>query len=399
MSAAIIYCSYTGMLEPLGQSQVLAYMERLCPEREVHLISFEKPALMGDEALCNAMAARIRNAGIHWYPLKYHKKFSLLATAWDVFAGLRTAASIADRRRVSAFHARSYVPAVIGSLLRRWRGVPLLFDTRGFWVDERADAGLWRPGGWLYRSMKRLELGLLRSSDHIVVLTRRARDVLLGMEALQDSPPPVTVIPTCVDLERFRLPPTAPPASPLTIGYLGSVGTWYRFDEVARAFAQLKRQRGDARFLVINRGQHPLIQCSLQGAGVPEDCVELLGVPWAEVPAYLHRMHAAVFFVAPAFSKQASAPTRLAELLASGVPCLSNHGVGDMGELLESESVGVAVSGFSPTELDSGTRELLRLVGDAAVARRCRAAAERHFSLQDGVDSYRAIYASLEARA
>ena len=36
------------MLEPLGQSQVLAYLERLAPDRRIHLISFEKPADWAD---------------------------------------------------------------------------------------------------------------------------------------------------------------------------------------------------------------------------------------------------------------------------------------------------------------------------------------------------------------
>ena len=43
MSAGVLYISYDGMLEPLGQSQVvLAYLEKLPPGRRIHLISFEK---------------------------------------------------------------------------------------------------------------------------------------------------------------------------------------------------------------------------------------------------------------------------------------------------------------------------------------------------------------------
>ena len=41
---AILYVSYDGMLEPLGQSQVLAYLERLADGYEVNLLSFEKPS-------------------------------------------------------------------------------------------------------------------------------------------------------------------------------------------------------------------------------------------------------------------------------------------------------------------------------------------------------------------
>jgi hypothetical protein len=42
MMAGVLYISYDGMLEPLGQSQVLSYLRHLAVDREIHLISFEK---------------------------------------------------------------------------------------------------------------------------------------------------------------------------------------------------------------------------------------------------------------------------------------------------------------------------------------------------------------------
>jgi hypothetical protein len=38
----ILYIFYGGVLEQLGQSQVLAYLKRLTMGRNIHLISFEK---------------------------------------------------------------------------------------------------------------------------------------------------------------------------------------------------------------------------------------------------------------------------------------------------------------------------------------------------------------------
>ena len=43
MKPRVLYISYDGMLEPLGQSQVLAYQERLAANASLHLLSFEKP--------------------------------------------------------------------------------------------------------------------------------------------------------------------------------------------------------------------------------------------------------------------------------------------------------------------------------------------------------------------
>jgi hypothetical protein len=38
----IVSISYEDMLEPLGQSEVLANLERLATGRQIHLLSFEK---------------------------------------------------------------------------------------------------------------------------------------------------------------------------------------------------------------------------------------------------------------------------------------------------------------------------------------------------------------------
>ena len=64
----VLYISYDGMLEPLGQSQVLAYQERLAANASLHLLSFEKPEDWENEILRAGVAQRIKAAGIHWHP-------------------------------------------------------------------------------------------------------------------------------------------------------------------------------------------------------------------------------------------------------------------------------------------------------------------------------------------
>lgn len=42
MKSAVLCASYDGMLEPLGQSQVVAYLVKLADAYQFHLLSFEK---------------------------------------------------------------------------------------------------------------------------------------------------------------------------------------------------------------------------------------------------------------------------------------------------------------------------------------------------------------------
>src|SRR5215213_4458450 len=101
------------MLEPLGQSQVLAYLERLAPDRRLHLISYEKPADWADGERRRRMAERIAAAGIRWHPLRYHKSPTAPATAYDVAAGTARAIALTLRHRLTIVHSRSYVAALI----------------------------------------------------------------------------------------------------------------------------------------------------------------------------------------------------------------------------------------------------------------------------------------------
>ncbi|MCR6702438.1 MAG: hypothetical protein NVV68_15365 [Dokdonella sp.] len=108
------------------------------------------------------------------------------------------------------------------------------------------------------------------------------------------------------------------------------------------------------------------------------------------------RMHAGVFFIKPVFSKQASAPTKLGEFLGCGVPCLTNAGVGDLTDILHGEKAGVAVTDLQPDALRGGINALLELLRDPTIRARCVEAAHRHFSLDEGVARYRAVYRSVQ---
>ncbi|CAN1525050.1 RfaG Glycosyltransferase [Methylophilaceae bacterium] len=392
---SILFISYDGMLEPLGQSQVLAYLKLLSGNWRIHLISFEKSADWENISERMHLAQQIANAGIAWHPLLYHKRPSALATAWDVVCGISLGLWLILRYRISVVHARSYVPSVMALALKRLTGVKYIFDMRGFWADERVDGGLWSRGGRMFRLAKGFEQRFLLTADHVVSLTHAAVRVMQDFDYLYEHMPPVTVIHTCADLARFNVIVPKAANRDFVVGYVGTVGTWYLFDEVARCFALLLTLRSDARFLIVNRGEHDYIRERLAIAGVPNHAVEILAVNHAEVPMQMSRMDAGLFFIKPVFSKQASAPTKLAEFLGCGIPCLSNAGVGDMAEVLEGDQVGVTIKAFDDESMLAALHQLIKLVDDQKTSARCVASAQRHFSLDEGVRLYEKIYQSL----
>jgi glycosyltransferase involved in cell wall biosynthesis len=72
--------------------------------------------------------------------------------------------------------------------------------------------------------------------------------------------------------------------------------------------------------------------------------------------------------------------------------------VGDVGEVLEGQRVGVAMRGFSVSELASGIGQILELTSDNGIQKRCRSVAVERFSLQRGVEAYASIFDALAER-
>ena len=139
--ARVLYISYTGLMDPLGQSQVLQYVLGLAERHKMTLLTFERPTNLSDVERLMALEARCRAAGVEWYARTWHNRPSLLATVYDILAGNYTATRLALKSRAEIVHCRSYIGSLIGLVVKRRTGARLIFDMRGFWADERVDGG------------------------------------------------------------------------------------------------------------------------------------------------------------------------------------------------------------------------------------------------------------------
>lgn len=387
----IAYVSYDGVLEPLGQSQVLPYVLGLA-ERGLPpvLLSFEKP---GD--FRSGQARRLRTTlaarGVRWIPRRYHKRPTLPATAWDVAVGIATLGALRARRGLRAVHARSYVAALMAWTLQRALGTGFIFDMRGFWPEERVDGGLWSSDSRVYRLVKALERRFLRDADHIVVLTERAREDLLGRRGVKC---PVTVIPTCVDLDRFQ-PAASRAGGGLTFVYAGSIGTVYPLEAMLAFYKRARERHPAAQLRLVNRGGEKELARALEAGGLDDGSVSRDGADYGAVPEQLRTATAGLAFYRPGYSRRATCPTKVGEYLACGLPVVITAGVGDMDRIVTDSRVGVVVEALSEPAYDSALYELEKLLVEPDLAARCRAVAERHFSLAVGIERFGAIHRSL----
>lgn len=394
--ARVLYLSYDGLAEPLGQAQILEYLVHLAKVHAITLVTFEKAD--SDPSATARVLELTRTNGIRWVRLRYHKRFKLMAALFDSLIGFIACAWHILIQKIDIVHARGYVPGAMASLLKTALGVKFLFDMRGFWPDQRADCGAWDRKGLSYRLAKRAERTLLLSADTVVSLTSAAVRDMQSFPYMNGRQPPYAVIPTCVNLDSFR------PAEPLdgrddvsrfTVGCVGNVTLWYRFDEMLKAFCVIQSLRPEARLLFVNRDDHQYIREAMKSAGIAESSATIVAARYEDVPSRMRDIDMALFFLKEFASMSAVCPTRLGELLACGIPVMTNTGFGDAREIVESPGAGVIVDDFGDAALRRAAEKMVALHADPATRVRCRRAAESHFSLEKGVASYDRLYRGL----
>lgn len=397
-----LYISYFGMTKHLSHSQVIPYLRGLTGAGiDVTLLSFEEKLPEREREQLAEVGKLLAGSNIRWKWLRYHKRPSLPATAYDVAIGTLQAAWLVWRHRIDVVHSRGYVPLPMALFCKWFCGAKLVFDVRGLMAEEYVDAGHWKQGSFPFRITKWFERRAFRNADAVIVLTERIRDILQSTSnELKHSKAAVHVIPCCVELEQYgnaaERKQVRTPGDP-TLAYVGSLGTWYLGKEMIGLFRALLSVCMEARFLVLT--QTPEVATNLlESEGVPRERYSVRTVLPEEVPALLSAADVGVAFIKPCYSKLSSSPTKIAEYLAAGLPIITNRGIGDLDALLEKEQIGALVEDFNEEQYSIAVTKILKMRG-AGIRELCKKVAERKFSMTSvGQPAYVSVYRELESR-
>jgi glycosyltransferase involved in cell wall biosynthesis len=402
--ADVLYITYDGLTDPLGRSQILPYLQG-CAARDhrITILSCEKPDRLRKNG--GTVAELCREANIDWQPLRYHRRPPVVSTVYDTWMLTRAAAALHRERGFDLIHCRSYISAIAGLRLKRSRGVPLLFDMRGFWPEEKTESGAWDLRNPLYRAVykhfKRLESDLLRESDHIISLTEAAKRQLLSRPECAGHPDRISVIPCCVDFDHFPLAESYQDEARAELGiernarvlaYLGSLGGNYMLDEMLDFFRIYVRQHPAAIFLFVTIEEPRSIREAARRRGVDPARIVIRAAGREEVPATIAAADAGIAFKQPSFSALACSPTKLGEMLAMGIPVVANAGVGDVTEVIENCWGGAIVHCFDEQSYAAAIARVEALPAGAADIRR---AALVIFDLKRGIRTYDLIYRAM----
>lgn len=391
----VLYITRNGMLEPLGQSQVLSYLKGLSDNYKISLISFEKPEDLKDTREYIKVQENCDNHNIRWLPQRFYYRPKVIAPAWSMLVFLFLCLREVKKGNADLIHARSYIPAAVALLVHKLTGTPFIFDMRALWPEELITAGRLKRGSLMHKVISWVERSCLKNAASVVSLTHSAVDYLRKHypDELQDQS--LVVIPTCADLKRF-VPSTTYNNSNSVYSCVGTVlSGWFHLDWLATFFKTVADFDPQAKFEIVTRDNAEEVRRRLGEDNSFQARLKIFSLPSYKVHNAVQKHTVSAMFFSQGVSKLGSSPTRMGEILGCGLPVVANVGVGDVAKIIEQYRVGILVDDGSPETMQLALKQLEELKADPELSQRCRRAADEVFSLESGTQSYRDLYAKI----
>ncbi len=404
MSKTILYLSYDGMTDQLGQSQVLPYLCGLSKKGYViHLVSCEKKERF--EVHKNLIQNIVDENNIAWYPLKYYKSPPILSTLFDIRQLIKKAEALHAIYKFDVVHCRSYITSFAGQWMKKKYGTKFIFDMRGFYADERVDGNIWKQSNpifkFVYNYFKKKEKQFLQQADQIVSLTHNAKKIIDEWKLNGNNSLPINVIPCCADLSHFdynnftadfidkKKQSMGYSSDDKVMVYLGAIGTWYMLPQMLDCYKIFRKNNQKIKLLFITNEPAEIILKQVTQKSIDSNDVKIISATRNEVPPLLSICQYSIFFITPTFSKQASSPTKQGEIMGMGIPIICNSGVGDTDYIIEQTHSGVLVPQFTDLEYQKAYERIENTSFEKA---KTRQGANQFYSLQKGVEAYENIY-------
>lgn len=401
----ILFISYDGLTDPLGPSQIIPYLAGLTKYNyEFTILSCDKPALFRINQ--EYVEKLIAPYPIKWVSIPYHKHPPVLSSIFDFYQLKKKAKKLHEKEKFDMVHTRPGVPTLVALWLKKKYGIKFLNDVRGFWADERVDGGMWNLRNPVFKKIytffKKHEYECIERSDYTTCLTSRAKKEMHTWMNIPGQPIPIEVIPCSVDLDLFDHAHIDPAlkekyknelsikSDDLVVSYLGSIGGWYLTDEMMQFCKTLVTKVPGTKFLFISPHRHEIILEAAKKYNIPADRIIVKKGMRHEIPLLLSLSNYSLFFIRSCYSKISSSPTKHAEIMAMGIPVITNAGVGDVEEITMKYNAGIVLKDLNPDEYEKAA-ETISKESDFNKEEIMKGARE-YYDLEKAIQKYLKVY-------
>ena len=379
----ILYLSYNGLRSHLGQSQILPYLSALNQKGyEFFVISFEEKI---------KDAPRIHTDFLHWYPFDRGKGHRVFLFIRNFASGIALALYLMLKYRIRLIHARSYIPGAAAVILKRLTPkTKIIFDMRGFMLDEYIEGGVLNPRSPWVRLGRFFEKKIFRNSDAVITLTHRSAPLLKQSHWMGERKISITVIPCCKPLVESEIRKNGhwdgAERKEIRLIYACSLGSWYDFPRMLSFFESFQRKFPDSTLNVLSP-QADAVRNIVEKSRLREK-IKLAAVPFSEVHRYLAIADIGLLFYQPGFSRIGTSPIKFPEYLWAGLAVAATPNIGDLDNLVTKYKVGVILDSSD----EEAAERIVTLLKDPQLAQRCRWVAKEFYNIQGGIQRYEEVY-------
>tara|TARA_B100000963_G_C22579009_1_gene649919 strand:- start:232 stop:1431 length:1200 start_codon:yes stop_codon:yes gene_type:complete len=317
-----LYITYDGLLDPLGSSQVLPYIESLSDQGyKFILFSFEKTDRSQKSII--ELYKRLESRGIKWFYLPFKKRrFGYFIRIFKIWLLIK---SKIKNIKVLLFHTRGITTAILYFFcgLR----CPLIYDIRAF-AGEYIDCGRLSKKSIFSLFLMFFEKYLINLSSGIVVLDQSGADYI--REKYSRIKGILKVIPTCTNTKLFSKKNKLTNSSRKNyyrLVFLGGARYPYRADLAIILVKKLLKNNILCKIDFINERDHDYISDLCRKIGIPKKSYNIFSLPQREIASHLINYDAGIIFNTTGFWRRMSSPTKLGEYLASGLNIISLSGI------------------------------------------------------------------------
>lgn len=233
-------------------------------------------------------------------PLPWHADYEVGSSrhklAFDVYLAWKSLV-VNLQSKPDIIHGHMHEGALIGGMLARLSGAPLVFDFQGSLSGEMVDHGFLNRDGRLFPWVRHLEKRICHMSQATLTSSLRAENLLADeFDVPRNS---IYPLPDCVDLERFnpakfsaearqklRRQLGLPDGRPV-VAYLGLLADYQGTDHLVRAAAHLKQCGEEVHFLIMGFPREQYYRAMARSLGVGDRVIFTGKVDYKKAPLYL----------------------------------------------------------------------------------------------------------------
>ena len=387
----VVYFTRNSIAADLIASQVLPLVQELSQEYRFILITFEKSLTTPIPAVASSL---ILSDKVEWSPQKFYKSHLFFITILQLLALSVSLAIAANLRQIRIFHARSYIPALVGAFVSIFSRSQLIFDTRALWIRELVSSKKVKENSLFFRTLLYSERFAVKHSSALITLTSGARDYFQSIYS-PSSNTLFRVVPTCVDANNFKYEKSNRSPTNPTYGVTGTLlSSWFDLPGLLSLLSRIVEVQPEALFSFCTRDDKRQITKLLPNSLLPK--ITFCEFPFHQMSEYYSNLTASIMLFRNSNSKVGSFPTRFSESLYCGVPVITNDIFPDVSYLINKYNVGLLIQEdlYGYENVLSGSA-LSQLLLDPDLPHRCHILAKECLTLSSHISSYRQVYTHL----